>query len=205
MNPFKTDKVSYNKVLFLLTASDIFTWGLVAIINALAGLYLENKLEGVSAVQIVGIGTGLYSLVNGSLQIPIGLFVDKIKSDKDDILVLFTGNLLMGLTFLLFPFIESQYFYFFLQMILGAGAAMNLVTWRKMFATNLDKNKEGMQYGVYQSIVSVCVAFFGVIAGSVAKLGASEFDTVMFAIGSVMMLSGIFILLIFKVQNRKIS
>ena len=76
-----------NRVIVYLTASDVFTWGLVYVVTALNGLYLAESvgLNENDVVRFVGIGTALYSLSNGLLQIPIGLAVDKIKGTKDEI------------------------------------------------------------------------------------------------------------------------
>ncbi|GAB4284355.1 MAG: hypothetical protein Kow0081_1470 [Candidatus Dojkabacteria bacterium] len=193
MNKFK----NINKTLVILTTSDVFTWGFVVVINAFAGIYLETKLN-VNAIQIVGIGTGIYSIVNGLLQIPVGYFIDKYKGTIDDIIVLFCGNILMGTPFLFFPIIQSEYAYYFLQLILGIGTAMNLVAWRKTFASNLDKNKEGLEYGIYQTVMSISIAIFGFVAGAIANISEQYFDLVMVTIGTLMASSGGFVLLLLK-------
>lgn len=190
-----------NKVIVLLTASDVFTWGLVLVVNAIAGLYLSIKL-GVNTVAFIGIGTGIFYIVKGLLQVPIGIYTDKILGDKDDIWFLFFGNVLMGFPFILYPAIQNEYAYYGLQMVAGVGAAMNLVNWRKLFANNLDKGKEGLEYGLYDAAISLTVAFFGILSGLVASLGPNYFDAVMFTIGCLMISSGIWALLIFRVQNR---
>ncbi len=197
--------IRVNKVIALLTTSDIFTWGLFLVTTTISGLYLVEKLkldEG-EIVKIVGIGAGMYSIVKGILQIPIGVISDKIKSDTDDILFLFFGNLLMGLPFIFYPNISEIYMYYILQGVLGFGSAMNLVNWRKLFAKNLDTNKEGLQYGTYDAVMSLSVAVFSIIAGSIASLSPESFDKVMLGIGILMMSSGIWALLIIRVTGRK--
>lgn len=197
--------IRVNKVIALLTTSDIFTWGLFLVTTTITGLYLVEKLnldEG-EIVKIVGIGAGIYSIVKGILQIPIGVISDKIKSDTDDILFLFFGNLLMGLPFIFYPNISEIYMYYILQGVLGFGSAMNLVNWRKLFAKNLDTNKEGLQYGTYDAVMSLSVAVFSIIAGSIASLSPESFDKVMLGIGILMMSSGIWALLIIRVTGRK--
>lgn len=191
-----------NRVIIYLTTSDIFTWGLLTVINGFAGLYLATKLE-LDVVQVVGLGMGIFSLAKGLFQIPIGLLVDQIKKDTDDIFVLFFGNLLMGAPFLFYPLIQSEYFYYLLQFLVGTGAAMNLVTWRKMFARNVDVDKEGLQYGIYDTIMSFSIALFSLIAGSIANISQDYFDLVMLSMGILILSSGIWALSIFKVQNRR--
>ena len=137
----------------------------------------------------------------GVFQIPIGLITDRIKNDRDEIAFLFVGNLLMGVPYLLFPSITNENTYYILQFIIGIGAAMNLVNWRKIFAKNLDKGKEGIDYGVYDTIMSFAMIFFSLIAGLVANSGKEYFDLIMIIVGFLMISSNLWIYLIFK-TNR---
>lgn len=195
-------KYSINRIIWYLTLSDIFTWGLFLVINSIAGIYLQNKLGG-SAIEYIGIGTAIYYLAKGGIQIPIGMITDRIKKDKDDILFLLLGNILMGIPFFFYPLLQNPLPYFALQLVGGLGAAMNLVNWRKLFAKNLDKGKEGYDYAVYDTIMSVAGAAFSVIAGFVASVNQVYFDLVIVGIGGLMLSSGIWVILIYFVNNRK--
>lgn len=191
-----------NRVIWLLTASDIFTWGLYIVVSAFVGIYLSHKLE-VDTIEILGIGTAVYHFAKGFFQIPIGVFTDKVKSDRDDIILLFLGNLLMGIPFLFFPLITDSLFYFFLQFVIGVGAAMNIVNWRKLFAKNLDNGREGFTYGLYDTIFSLAAVLFSVIAGFVAGISEDYFNMVMIAIGILIMSGGLWSISIFLVRKRK--
>lgn len=196
------NKYAINRVIWFLTLSDIFTWGLYFTVNSIVGIYLEQKLGG-RAIEYIGIGMAIYYLAKGGLQIPIGILTDKIKRDKDDIVFLLLGNILMGLPFFFYPLLESPIPYFFLQFIMGAGAAMNLVNWRKLFAANLDKGKEGYDYAVYDSILSIATAGFSILAGYVASISQTYFDIVIIGIGALMLFSGVWVIAIYFVNNRK--
>ena len=75
-----------NKVVVLLTVSDVFTWGLFLIITALVGLYLQDRFES-NIEQVIGIGIALNYMTKTLTEIPIGKISDKIKNDKDDSIV----------------------------------------------------------------------------------------------------------------------
>lgn len=194
--------VGLNPVIWLLTLSDIFTWGLYLVIVAFIGLYLSEKF-GESAIEMVGIGTAFFYLARVISQIPIGMITDRIKKDRDDIIFLLAGNLTMGLPYLLLPSITSANSYYILQFIIGFGGAMNLVSWRKLFASNLEEGKAGLAYGTYDSLLSLSMIIYGVLAGIVAGISKQYFDYVMIAVGVLMMTGGIWPLLIFFVQKRK--
>ncbi len=191
-----------NKVIWLLTCSDIFSWGLYSAVVSLVGIYLSNKLR-MNAIEVVGVGIGIYYFVRASSSVPIGLITDKIKRDRDDIILLTIGNMLMGITFLFYPIILSAGVFYVLQAIFGLGAALNLVTWRKLFARNLDDQKEGFSYALYDTVLSIAIAIFSLFAGLISNINQDYFDGVMMFIGIVIMLSSIAPALIFDVNNRK--
>ena len=194
--------VRLNRVIWLLTVSDVFSWGFYGSINALIGIYLSAKL-GMEAVEVVGIGFGIFYFVRSISAVPIGLVTDKIKRDRDDIIILTVGNLIMGVVFLFYPVIMSPGIFYLLQGIFGIGVAMNLVTWRKLFARNLDKGREGFSYALYDTIMSASIALFSLIVGFIAGINQDFFDGVIMFIGVVIMLSSILPALIFDVKTRK--
>lgn len=191
-----------NKVIIFLTLSDVFAWGTYTIISALTGLYLADKL-GENTIQFVGIGTSIYFLTRAITQIPLGRITDKYKNDKDEILILFVGTILMGTPFIFYPYIQLPYHYFLLQFVFGLGVALNVTTWRKLFALNIDGGREGRQYAMYETIISACTAIFGVIGGVIANLGPIYFDMVVSFAGVFIMFGSIWILFIYRYEKRK--
>ncbi len=201
-NKFSKLLQSSGKVVWILTFVDIFTWGLYVIVTSLSGLYLANKLDS-DIVRVVGIGTSIHFVVRAFFQIPIGLILDKIKKDIDEIIILTVSVVIMGVSVILYPYIKTASFYYLLQFLFGIGASMNLVSWRKLFAKNLDENREGMQYAVYGAIMSLAIAIFGVVAGIFANKGQYYFDTVMTLMGSIIIVGSLLSLSILKVSKRK--
>lgn len=194
--------ITITKVIMYLTLSDIFTWGLYTVVNVFVGLYLEDKFNG-NALQYIGIGISILFISKAISQIPIGIITDRIQTYKDDILVLFLGNALMAVPFFFYPVVTTPIFYYFLQMILGIGMSMNLVSWRKTFAENLEPGKEGISYAVYDTITSLAVTLFGIIIGYVANLGNIYFELMLVVIGLCMLSSGFWIKKMYFVLEYK--
>ncbi len=193
---------TFNRVVGLLTVSDVFTWGGFYVVNSLVGIYLAGKL-GENVIEFVGIGSGIYFLTRGLLQIPIGMIADRIKRDRDDIFFLVAGCVLMGLPYIFYPQIEGPAIYFVFQFIFGLGTSMNLVNWRKLFARNIDPGKEGFQYGVYETVMSISTAVLTATGGLVAMLSPQLFDLVIVLSGITMMAGGVIGGLILVVDGRK--
>ncbi len=193
---------NFNKVVIFLTLADVFSWGPYFIISTLAGIYLAGKL-GENAIEFIGIGTAIYYFTRAITQIPIGSITDRIKKDKDDIFFLIAGIILMGIPYLLYPLISQPIHYYILQFIFGLGVSLNLSTWRKLFAMNIDSGREGRQYGFYETIISLSTVILSTVIGLVANLGDMYFDIVMICSGILMMAGSIWVVLIFTANKRK--
>lgn len=192
-----------SRTTFLLTISDIFTWGGYLAISNIVGIYLSQKL-GQNAIEIIGVGTGIYLVTRACLQVPMGLLIDRIRGDRDEILLLGISTLLMGLPFLIYPSLESVTVYYLLQVSFGIGTALNLVNWRKLFAQNLTKDREGMTYAMYDTVNSLAVAMFTTAAGIFANRGIEEFGSIVFLCGVLISCSGLIPMLIFRDSKRKL-
>ncbi len=192
----------FNRVILYLSLSDVFSWGSFTVISILSGIYLSDKL-GIDTLKFLGIGTSIYFFTRASFQIPIGLITDKYKKDRDEILILFVGVLLMGLPYIFYPYIETPFQYYILQFIFGLGVSLNVTNWRKLFALNIDGGKEGIQYGIYELIMSVCAGLLSILAGIIANMGDLYFDTVISVAGVLIMLGSVWIILIYKYEERK--
>lgn len=191
-----------NKIISLLTLSDIFTWGGFTVMSVLMGIYLSEKIGGDTA-RIVGVGMAIYLLFRSVIQIPLGILLDKIARDHDDILVLFLGCVLMGTAFIFYPLIERELTFYFLQALLGIGASMNLIAWRKLFAENLNNGTRGLSYGIYETAMGVATALLSLFGGLVAGRGSEYFNVVIIVLGIWVMLGGVWGGVIIFIKKRK--
>jgi len=195
-------KLIFTKTFWLLTFSDLFTWGFYLIIATLSGIYLEHKL-GDDVIKIVGIGGAIYYVIRGVLQLPISKVLDRIKNDRDEIFVLTLGCVLMGLPFLFYPTLTSANQYYVLQVIFSLGVAMNLNPWRKLFATNLEAGREAREYAVYDMVNSLFIALSIFFVGQIANINQFYFDVVMVSLGLLVMTGGLWAALISTDEKRK--
>lgn len=198
----KARDLRINNSIWLLTINDVFVWGVYFVFSVLAGIYLSQKL-GVNVAEMIGIGSGIGYFTRALVQIPIGLISDRIRDEKDEVFFLMLGNILMGLPVVLTTQVTTASFYYFLQFLFGLGAALNLVDWRKLFAKNLDKGREGLNYAVYDTIMSFSIAIFSVLSGSVAIISQYHFGVVITLSGMLMISSNIWVLLMYVQQIRR--
>jgi MFS family permease len=197
------ENIKVGKVIWLLTLSDIFTWGGTTLLNSLTGLYIALRL-GENAFMVMGTTITIFFLTRAIFQLPIGILLDKIKKDRDEIWALLIGVLLMGLPFTLYPFAQHAWEFYLLHFVYGLGTSLNLNAWRKLFAKNLDRGREGVTYGVYETVMSLGAALFSFLGGSFANwLDVEQFGLVIVGIGVLIMAAGIWAILLFSVENRK--
>lgn len=177
-------------MIMILTLSDILVWGAYSIGIPLVAIFLHSKF-GSLTVEYIGIGTAVYYLLRGLTQLPVGMLTDKIKSDRDEIAILVLGCFLIAVPFFFYPSVTEPWQYYILQAINGLGASFNLNNWRKLFARNLEKNHEGLEYGLYETLMSLTTAVFGVVGGYVSSISAESFEIVIYSIGFLISVGGL--------------
>ena len=192
----------FNKTIAVLTLSDVLVWGTYMIAYPLQGIYLTYKY-GDKSIQYIAIGLSIYYFLRAILQVPIGYLVDKTREDIDEVWSLGTGSVLIGLGFLIFPFTNSPVEYYLIMGMSGIGASFNLIGWRKLFAKNLDKNKEGREYAAYEAVMSLCTAVFCLVGGELSSISHEVFRGFFFVVGIVTILGGICVTIILIRKNRK--
>lgn len=195
----KTRKI--NKTVLLLTLTDVFSWGPFYIISTISGIYLANKL-GEDTVQFIGIGTAIYYVTRSIFQIPIGYITDKLKTTTDEMVMLCLGVILMGIPYILYPQISLPIHYYILQFVFGVGSSLNLTTWRKLFALNIDKGKEGSQYAFYEAATSLSSALLATSMGYIANISERHFDIIIVLSGLVMSLACLWVICISKMKQK---
>ena len=168
----------------------------------LIGIFLSQRF-GSQTIFYVGVATSCYFISRALFQIPIGMISDKIHHDNDEIIILFLGCFIMGIVYILIPFITESWQYFLLMSVEGFGASMNLNSWRKLFASNLDRKHEGVGYGFYETIMSFATALISLIGGYFSSLSNAAFEIVLISIGLAIIVGGLVSGSILFIKDRK--
>ncbi len=195
-------KSEINSTILFLTFNDIFTWGTHYVVTVLVGLYLSEKLQ-INATEIVGIGAGVLFIARGATQLPTGFIIDRLKTDIDETLGLMIGNVFMGIPIILLTQVTEPIHYYAIQFVFGIGGAINLVCWRKLFAKSLDKGKEGTEYALYETAMSLSIAIFSLFGGIIASVSDYYFDMVMASLGMVMIVSNFWVYFIYQKKRQE--
>jgi MFS family permease len=170
----------------------LFGWGLA---YPIISVFVINNIKG-GDVKTAGIAIGVYWIVVSLVQIPVGVYLDSRKGEKDDFYFLAGGTLITGLVPFVFrlAFLPWHIYLFLFVYALGMGIAMP--AWFGIFTRHIDGAKEAQSWAANQSLLGVGAGVAGIIGGIVAK--EYGFTPLFTAVGCAGLLSVFFVLLIRK-------
>lgn len=158
-----------NAVIRFLIISDTVIMGAVGLLGPVFALFIEDFIEGGNAA-VAGIAAGIFLLAKSILQIPIAHFIDRIRGERDDFLILFIFTILTALTPLLYLIIETPLQLYIVQFIAGLFTAFTFPTYMALFTRHVDKEKEGTEWGIYFTLTDITSAVFAALGGYIATV-----------------------------------
>lgn len=187
-----------NPVIRFLTISDFLLvggWGLVTPIFA---IFIVDSVKG-GNVEVVGVATAVYLITKSLSQIPMGFFIDKFRGERDDYLFMIIGSFLFSAVPLFYLIINTPMELYLVQFFYGIAAAATYPSWYAIFTRHMDRNKEGVEWGIYNTLVDLGAAGAAAIGG----LMASSFGFIyLFVIVSAISFVGSSFLLMVKKNMR---
>ncbi len=190
---FLTKKI--NPVVKFLTISDIIILTSFGLITPIFAIFIKDNIEG-GSVEVAGFSVAIFLFTKSLGQVPIARLVDKIKGEKDDFWFLFSGSIGVSLVPLMYIFISTPASLYMVQFFYGLCAAMIFPCWMAVFTRHIDKNCEGVEWGVYRTMVDFGCAVAALLGGLLAyRFGFTH----LFAVISVVSFMGsLFILFIYN-------
>ncbi len=140
--------------------------------SSIVALHVEKQVGG-SAVNYIATGFSIYLILRGVLQIPISKYLDKNKSNKDEVYSMLLGAVLLSLSFLAYEFVNLPIHLYLVNILYGLGAAFYLPAWRKYFAIYSDNGSKGLNYAYSDVIFSVSGALAAILGGYLVKITGS--------------------------------
>lgn len=186
---------SISPVVRFLTLVDFFVIVGFGFISPIFAVLVLEKIQG-SNVEIIGVATMIYLLAKSLGQIPFGWIIDKIRGEKDDFWFLFFGHFIYGVVLILYIYISKPWQLYLIQAFYGLSAALVFPSWYAIFTRHIDKNKEGIEWGIYNTFIDLGGAFSAGLGGLIAvRFG---FDTLLFISGLVIICGVLLMLPIYR-------
>jgi len=156
-----------NPVIKFLTLSDILLLSSFGLITPIFAVFITESIKG-GTVEVVGLASAIYLLTKSVSQVPIARFLDKNKGEKDDFWAMVFGSLGITIVPLLYIFIETPVHLYLVQLFYGFFAAVAFPSWMAIFTRHIDKEREGLEWGVYQTLIDLGTAASASLGGFLA-------------------------------------
>lgn len=180
-----------NPTVRFLTVSDAVLTAALGLFGPIFAVYLAANIQTPNALEVIGIGTSIYLFTRSIGQIPLAYFIDKIKGERDDFYLLLFGNTVFIVVPILYTIISEPWHLFVIQFVYGLGAALTYPTWSAVFTRHIDKGREGIEWGIYQTMADMAGAIAAPIGGFIAAYYG--FNAVMYLASALAAISSVFI------------
>ena len=185
-----------NWIIKILIVSDFLIWSANQLFAPIFAIYITDNIAN-GTIEAVGFATAIYLIAKSIFQIPVGMYIDRTKSEKDDLYLAVFGTLLTGFVFLSYAFIGELWHLYILQAVLGISAAIGFPGWYSIFTKHIDKKRVAFEWSLYDVVLGLGMAG---AAGSGGVLVATFGFSVVFVIAAISAVIGAFLLLL--LQNR---
>jgi MFS family permease len=186
-------KISF--VIKILILSDFLILSSINLVSPIFAIFITDKING-ATIATAGIAVMIFLIVKSVFEVPIAILIDKTKSEKDDFYTAIFGILLMAVCYFFFTRIDSIWQLYVLQGFLGLSVAISFPGWSSIFTRHIDKQKEALEWSLYDVVTGVGMALTaGIGALMVEKYG---FDIIFYIISIFAVLGTILLLSIRK-------
>ncbi|UCD20838.1 MAG: MFS transporter [archaeon] len=153
----------FNKALRIL----LITNGLILIAGAMLGPIFAIFAEQVGGnILEAGIAGGLFALAAGVTTLISGKYADKMRRDEK---IIIWGYVLMGAGFVLYIFVNSVWFLFAVQIVVGIGEAIYSPAFDALYSRHITVKKAGREWGLWESMNYFTAAGGAALGGFIAS------------------------------------
>ena len=157
-----------NRVLRLLISYDLLVTASFGLLQPIFAVFLIESVAGTSIVSI-GIASTIFLITKSALQPFLGKIADSENGNNRKIKFLFIGSLLTVVTPLIYIVAPNMYYIYFAQFISGAGAAFENGAWYTLYSRFINKNREGYQWSIYDTLAGLAGALTAFAGGIIAQ------------------------------------
>ncbi|MFA5742936.1 MAG: MFS transporter [Candidatus Paceibacterota bacterium] len=182
-----------NPVVRILVWSDLVFWTGWGLIGPVFAIFILQNIEG-GSIAVVGFATAVYWIVKSILRIPIGLFLDSFKGEKDDYWFMTGGLFIAALIPFGYVYAFLPWHLYLLEAVHALAMAMSLSGWAAIFSRHLDKGKEATEFGLDATAVGLGTGISGALGG--LALTYFSFQQVFVVTGFLGLLGALLLLLL---------
>jgi len=155
---FNLKKIMSRTLWYLLYIDIIIGTGF-GLIAPIFAIFLKDNLVGGSILS-AGIASAIFLITKCIVQLPFSKYIDK---QEKKIRWLLIGTIIISIVPIMYVFADHIYWIYISEFIYGVGAGIEYPVWMSIWTRNLDKRREGFQWSVYSTSVSLIVGLAGLI------------------------------------------
>jgi len=131
---------------------------------------------------------GFFALAAGITTLIAGKFADKNK--RDDLIVAF-GYTVLGVGFVLYIFVNSIWFLFGVQILIGFSEAFYTPAFDSLYSEHITRKKVGREWGAWESMNYFAIAIGAGVGGLVVS--NFGFDVIFIVMAALCFISALYI------------
>jgi len=173
-------RILFNRALRILLTTNGLILLAAAMLGPIYALFVKNIGGDLLDASLTG---GFFALAAGLTSLIAGKFADKNKRDE---LIVATGYAVMGLGFFLYIFVNSIWFLFGVQILIGFAEAFYTPAFDALYSKHITKRKAGREWGAWESINYFSIAVGAIVGGFiVTKFGFTPIFAIMSALSLI--------------------
>lgn len=158
-----------NKVLKILLLSDLFILSGFGLLAPIFAIFIKDDMIG-GTILAAGIAQTIYLFTKSLFQLIISKWTDQEKGNKRELYTLIIGSLIFTCVPIFYIFSAHIWHIYIAQFIHGLGAALAYPGWMVLYTRFTDKNKEGYEWSIYNTSVSLGMAAAAAIGAFIADI-----------------------------------
>lgn len=164
----------FNKALRILLITNGMTLLAGAMLGPIYALFVEKVGGDLLDASLTG---GIFAVAAGITTLIAGKYADKLNRKE---LIVVSGYLIMGLGYILYLFVDSIWFLFVVQILIGFAEAFYSPAFDALYSQHLTERKAGREWGTWEAMNYFSVAGGAIIGGLiVAYFGFNAIFTLM--------------------------
>lgn len=184
-----------NVVIKILILSDFLIWSAANLVGPVFAIFVADVIPG-GSIEAVGISAMIYFIVKSVAEVPVGVFIDRSRSEKDDLYTALFGTILSSIVYFLYPEITSIWHLYVLQGFAGLAAACAFPGWYSIFTRHVDKAKEAFEWSLYDVMLGIGMAATAALGAFMVE--AYGFAAVFYTIGVATFVGALLLIIIQK-------
>jgi MFS family permease len=183
-----------NFIIKILILSDFLIWSSYQFVTAFFAIFITDKIQG-GSIEVVGLAVAIYLFTKSIFEVPMSMYIDRTKSEKDDLISAIFGTILTAVVYFGYTAIDTVLELYILQALQGIAAAIAFPGWYAIFTRHIDKGKEAFEWSLYDVFLGLGMAAAAALGGFIAE--SFGFNTLFILVG-ILTLLGAFLLLTIK-------